>query len=98
MIQNLGKALSILCRAEVDEMISHRDIDAWGAPTEFHALVSKGHAKRIRLARRHAEAVAKAPLREIKRQALKRGAFDERRQQKLFDLIAALGPYPELFR
>lgn len=72
MIRNLGKALSIVAKAEVDEMIMHADVDAWYAPSECHGLVSKGEAKRMRRARKHAEAVAKAPYRVILAEAKKR--------------------------
>lgn len=73
MIRNLGKALTILAKAEAVEMDYHADVDAWGAPSECHGLVSRGEAQRARLARKHAEAVARRPLRIINREAKKRG-------------------------
>lgn len=73
MIRNLSKALTIVARAEADEIIMHDDVDAWGAPGECHALVMRGEHVRLRRARRHAEAVAQRPWRVIRREAAKRG-------------------------
>jgi hypothetical protein len=73
MIRNLGQVLTILTKAQVNEGIMHMDVDAWGAPSECHSAVSKGEAKRLRIARKHAEALAGAPLRVIEREARKRG-------------------------
>lgn len=75
-IQQLGKALSILAQHEVDELIQHDDVDAWGAPSECHRDVSRGEGRRWRRARKHAEAVARAPLRVIEKQAKRRGGFN----------------------
>lgn len=73
MIRNLGQVLTIIARAEACEHFMHADVDAWGAPSECHGLVSRGETRRQRQARRHAEAVARAPWRVIQRQAAKRG-------------------------
>lgn len=73
MIRNLGKVLTIIARAEAEEMDRHADVDAFNAPSECHALVSRGEARRERLARKHAEAVAERPWRIIKREAEQRG-------------------------
>jgi hypothetical protein len=72
-MRNLGKAVGILARAEAAEHDYHADVDAWGAPGECHAVVAKGAARRLRRARKHAEAVAGMPLRAIARHALRRG-------------------------
>lgn len=72
-IRNLGRALTILADQEAREHAMHEDVDAFYAPSECHGLVARGEEKRQRQARRHAEAVAGAPLREIRRQARARG-------------------------
>lgn len=76
MIRNLGKAIGILLRAQLDEDFAHRDVDVMYAPAECHGLVARGEAERLRLARRHAEAVARRPLRIIRREAKRRGLLD----------------------
>lgn len=73
IIRNLGAALTVLVRAQASEIFMHHDVDAFGAPSECHDLVSRGAADRQRLARRHAESVARAPMRVILRQAQQRG-------------------------
>lgn len=73
MIRNLGAALSILVRASAAEEFAHYDVDAFGAPSECHDLVARGEAQRLRRARKHAEAVARRPLRVILREASRRG-------------------------
>lgn len=75
MITNLGKAITILARAEAFEVALHCDVDAWNAPSECHSLVAKGEAKRRRLARRHAEAITRRPLRTIEKEARRRGVI-----------------------
>lgn len=72
-IQNLGRVLTILAKAEATEHDYHADVDAFDAPGECHSLVAKGAEKRARRARRHAEAVAGRPFRIIAREAKKRG-------------------------
>lgn len=54
----LGKAFTILAQAQVREEIMHDDVAAFHAPSECHALVSKGEARRLREARRRAKAVS----------------------------------------
>lgn len=73
MIQNLGRALSILAKAEAKEIFAHADVDAFHAPSECHALVRRGEGSRLRRERRRAEAVAHRPMRCIIREARKRG-------------------------
>jgi hypothetical protein len=85
-ISNLGKALSIIAKAQVLEAIMHEDVDAFGAPSECHGLVDHGCAKRFRLARRRAEALAGAPLRIIELQARRRG-HTLRTNTRLFDTL-----------
>lgn len=75
MIRNLSAALTILARAEAAEIFMHADVAAFGAPSECLALVSRGEARRSRRARKHAEAIARRPLRVIKREAQARGGF-----------------------
>lgn len=70
--RQLGKALSILAAAERAEAELHADVDAWGAPGECHKLVARGAARRRRLARRQAEAVAGMPLRALLAEARRR--------------------------
>lgn len=72
-ISNLGQVLTILARAEAAEHFMHADVSAFGAPSECHALVSRGEARRKRIARKRAEAEARAPMRVIQHQARKRG-------------------------
>jgi hypothetical protein len=76
MIRNLGKAISVLILCEVHEVSAHADVDAFGAPGECHRDVSRRAPQRARLARKQAEAIARAPLRVIRREAIKRGSFD----------------------
>ena len=73
LIQNLGQVLTVLAKHEAWEVAAHMDVDAWGAPGECHADVSRGEAKRFRMARRQAEALAHRPFRTICREASKRG-------------------------
>ena len=73
MIPNLGRVLTVLAKAEAQEILLHDSVTAWGAPSECHGLVRKGEARRRRTARRHAEALARRPLRTILREAEKRG-------------------------
>lgn len=70
---NLAHALTILARADMVEHALHADIGAFGAPSECHTLVSRGEIQRKRRARKHAECVARRPLRVIQRQALALG-------------------------
>lgn len=71
-IRNLGKVVSILVAASRVEDGLHDDVDAFHAPSECHSLVSKGEAVRLRAARRHAEALARAPYRIILKQLRRR--------------------------
>lgn len=70
---NLAQALTILASAEMAEHAAHADVSAFGAPSECHALVSRGETARKRQARKHAESVARRPYRVIKREALSLG-------------------------
>ena len=72
-IRNLGTTLGILARHEAQEIASHADVDLWHAPSECHGLVSKNEHKRARIARHHAEAIARRPHRVIMHEAAKRG-------------------------
>jgi hypothetical protein len=72
-VTNLSAALTILARAEAAEYRLHADVDAWGAPSECHNLVSRRESARLREARRHAESVVQRPLRWILREAKRRG-------------------------
>jgi hypothetical protein len=83
MIANLGKALTILNKASIAESAMHADVDAFHAPSECHTLVARGEARRLRRARKHAEAVARAPVRVILRQAQRRST--ERGLRVAFD-------------
>ena len=71
-MKNLGKAVGILILADCVERFMHADVRAWGAPSECHDVVSRGAARRRRQARRHAEAIAQAPLRVIEREVKRR--------------------------
>lgn len=55
---NMGHAVSIIARQFVLEQIMHIDVNAFGAPSECHGLVSRGESRRARLARRHAKSVS----------------------------------------
>lgn len=70
-MMQLGKAIGILVRAVEHELAMHEDVEAFHAPSECHGLVSRGADKRMRVARKHAEAVAGMPLRSIRRRARK---------------------------
>lgn len=71
--QQLGKAITILMEHERREIAAHEDVDAFHAPSECHAIVSKGEAKRRRLAIRRACHVAGVRnLRLLRRAILKR--------------------------
>ncbi len=70
--RTLGRALSIMARADAVEIVMHADVDAFHAPSECHGLVKRGEAKRIRQARRHAEAVAGMSARHIRAEARRR--------------------------
>ena len=72
-ISTLGRALTVIARAEAAEVAAHEDVDAMHAPGECHALVARNEAKRLRVARKHAEAIARAPMRVIEAQARQRG-------------------------
>lgn len=88
MITNLGKVITILAMHDVHEISIHEDVDAWHAPSECHRDVSRGEADRWRAIRKHAEAVARRPLRVILREAKRRGGVclntNERSYARLF--------------
>lgn len=95
-IRNLGKVLTILATADVREAVLHADVDAFGAPRECHALVSRGQDRRMRQARKHAEAIARAPLHVIMRQARRRGysSIRHRHEERLLAVLhAKLNPF-----
>jgi hypothetical protein len=79
MIPNLGQVLGIVARHEAGELFmhndidTHKDVDAWGAPSEAHDDVSRGEQHRWREVRKHAEAVAQRPWRIIVQEAQRRG-------------------------
>lgn len=73
MINNLGRIVTIIARAEAREQDYHADVSAWGAPSECHGAVSKGEAARMRQARKQAEAEARRPWRVIVQEAKRRG-------------------------
>ena len=73
MIRNLGKALTIMAEHEASEEFKHADMSAFGAPSECHQDALRSEPRRRRQARKHAEAVARAPWRVIRREADKRG-------------------------
>lgn len=54
---DIGKGLSLWIRFHREEEEAHADVDAFFAPSECHALVSKGEHKRERRVRRHIKAV-----------------------------------------
>lgn len=54
----LGKALTLIAKFEVMEDIAHEDVNAFGAPSECHDLVSRGYIKRRRQAVRHARSLS----------------------------------------
>lgn len=68
---SISTALTILARREAAEHFMHADVEAFGAPSECHELVSRGETKRRRQARKHAEAEARMPYRVIRRRATK---------------------------
>ena len=95
MIRNLGKVLAILARAEACEIDMHADVDAFGAPSECHAMVARHEGRRLRRARKHAEAVARRPLRCIEREARRRGAVVTHHENRHYGrLVAALLTHP----
>lgn len=95
MIRNLGKALTILARAEAAELDAHADVDAFNAPSECHDLVSRHEARRMRRARKHAEAVAQRPARCIMREARRRGSVESHTSNRFYGrLVAALLTHP----
>ncbi len=73
MIQNLGKVMTILLMQEVREASYAADLAAFHAPSECYRDVERGAVRERRRTRRHAEAVAGAPLRIIRREAWRRG-------------------------
>jgi hypothetical protein len=73
MIRNLGRVLSIVVRAEVDEHSLHADVSAWGAPSECHDDVSRGEERRMQEAVRQAEAEAGKSWEDIVEEAKQRG-------------------------
>jgi hypothetical protein len=79
MIPNLGQVLGIVARHEASELFMHidadmhKDVDAWGAPSEAHDELSRGEERRWREVRKHAEALAQRPWRIIVREAQRRG-------------------------
>ncbi len=75
MAVQLSLALSILARAEAAERFMHANVGAFGAPSECHSLVSRGEEARWAKAVAKAEAVAGAPFRTIKAEALVRGGM-----------------------
>ena len=79
MTKQLGKALSIIAHHHAREYFMHADVEAFHAPSECHALVSRNEARRARKARRHAKAVSgmtraqfRRALRNVPQRALER--------------------------
>lgn len=54
----MGRALTIIARAEASEIVMHEDVSAYHAPSECHRDVSRGEEARRRTARRHAKSVS----------------------------------------
>jgi hypothetical protein len=92
MIGKLGKVATILAAADAREIAMHMDVDAFHAPSECHDLVRRGEEKRLRLARRHAEAVARRPFRIIARELKERGCpIDSPRWQRVIARLLKAG-------
>lgn len=92
-IQNLGRAMTALVKAEVIESVMHEDVEAFGAPSECHSVVQRGIGGRMRKARRYAEGITGSKLKEIDRQAMARG-YNKRAGDRLFDILYnRLSPY-----
>jgi len=68
----LGKAVSIIMAHEQRGHFAHRDIAAFGAPSECHRDVTRGQRKRFRLVRKHACRVAGVKNLKPLRKAIKR--------------------------
>lgn len=57
-MKSMGRALTIMARQDVREIVMHEDVSAWGAPSECHQSVSRGEFLRRREARRLAKSVS----------------------------------------
>ena len=67
----MGRAVSIIAAHFAAEHIAHADVDAFGAPSECHALVARGEAQRERQARRLAKAASGLSRAEFNRRLRK---------------------------
>jgi len=69
---DIGKGLSIWLRFMRSEDEAHEDVDRFHAPSECHALVSKGIEKRLRVLRRHIKATTGLKYRVFERECRRR--------------------------
>ena len=67
-MRQIGKAFGIIARAEAREIMMHQDVSAFYAPSECHALVSRGEERRKREARRHAKSISGLSRRAFNRE------------------------------
>lgn len=72
MINNLGRALSIIVQHKRNEDAMHEDVNQFHAPSECHELVSRGEAKRFRLVRRRVKALTGSRYDLVLREARRR--------------------------
>ena len=85
----LSRALTILARAEALEVDLHAERAAMRAPSECSKLIRRGQARRDRIARKHAEAEARRPLRVIRRETQRRAGFTPVRGDPKWQAIVA---------
>lgn len=70
--RNLGRGLTIFLEHHRYENFMHDEIDAWHAPSECHALASRGEDRRFRAMRRHVEGVTGLKWKVFREQVIRR--------------------------
>lgn len=70
--RTMSLGLEILLEAQRREDAMHEDVDAFNAPSECHALVSRGLADRLRHARRRIRAATGLTFRQFEREIARR--------------------------
>lgn len=65
--QQLGRGLTTVIKQQVSESLMHADVDAFHAPSECHALVSKGEDERYEEALKKGAQEANMSLKDFKR-------------------------------
>lgn len=94
MSKSMGRALSVMARQEVREIIMHEDVSAWGAPSECHSSVSRGEEIRRRQARRLAKSISGLSRAAFNRELCRSGGYGGRAWARVVSsLYSTMSPF-----